>query len=368
MPAGSPLSTLLSHVLVAFTIELDNEFERRLRESGHSPRVTSLVMWSNFMRFVGDGITVGELPTAAGIPKARTLSTLGGMERWRYVVVGLDPQTKREGWGSARGLRDDWVVRLTPEGRAAEEIWRPLPDEIERRWRERFGAGAIEELRRSLETIVGRLEVELPEYLPIVGSANGMAADVSPVEKRDTASHLQLSALLSQALLAYTIDFERSSERSLPLTANIVRVLDEEGRSIRDLPLAAGVSKEATSMALTFLAKTGWIVVEDKLVRLTPKGRAAQEGSRRLHADVEGGWETRFGAQDLRRLRASLHGVLDRRDGEHALLARGLHPHPGGWRGTKPYLAHTEAMIENPSTGLPHYPMVLHRGGWPDGS
>jgi hypothetical protein len=25
-------------------------------------------------------------------------------------------------------------------------------------------------------------------------------------------------------------------------------------------------------------------------------------------------------------------------------------------------------MINDPSAGLPHYPMVLHRGGWPDGS
>ena len=32
------------------------------------------------------------------------------------------------------------------------------------------------------------------------------------------------------------------------------------------------------------------------------------------------------------------------------------------------YLAQTEAMLEDPTGTLPHYPMVLHRGGWPDGS
>ena len=99
MPAPAPLSTLLSRILVAFTIELDNEFERRFEQAGGGARVVSLVMWSNFMRFVGDGITVGELPTAVGLQKPRVLSTLGGMERWRYVFVappGRSPPAERE--------------------------------------------------------------------------------------------------------------------------------------------------------------------------------------------------------------------------------------------------------------------------------
>jgi hypothetical protein len=38
-------------------------------------------------------------------------------------------------------------------------------------------------------------------------------------------------------------------------------------------------------------------------------------------------------------------------------LFRGLEPHPGGWRES----------VRKPDT-LPHHPMVLHRGGYPDGS
>ncbi len=38
-------------------------------------------------------------------------------------------------------------------------------------------------------------------------------------------------------------------------------------------------------------------------------------------------------------------------------LAAGLEPPPGGW----------PASLRSPAT-LPHYPMVLHRGGFPDGS
>jgi hypothetical protein len=131
MPSSpnSPLSTLLSQVLVACTIEFDSEFELRFAQAGGAARVVPLVMWSNFLRFVGDGITFGDLPAATRLQKPRTLSTLGGMERWRYVAVGADDHgrsraSKRDGFGSARGLQSTWFVRPTPDGRKAEAIWR----------------------------------------------------------------------------------------------------------------------------------------------------------------------------------------------------------------------------------------------------
>ena len=132
--AALPLSTLVSQVLVAFTVELDNEFERRFRGAGGGARVTSLTMWSNLLRFVGDGITVHELVGAVGLPKPSMLSTVGGVERWGYVSFGPSAG-KREGYGSARGLKDEWVVQFTPAGRRAAGIWPVLPGEIEARWR-----------------------------------------------------------------------------------------------------------------------------------------------------------------------------------------------------------------------------------------
>ena len=352
------LSTLLSHALVAFTIELDNEFERRLGTSGQRARVTSLVMWANFLRLVGDGITVAELPEAAGIPKARTLSTLGGMERWGYVSVGPDPETRRDGFGSARGLRPEWVVRPTAAGRAAEATWRPLADEIEGRWADRFGAAVVGELRLCLEAIAGQFDLELPEYVPIVGGANWRLDDAVTGGKHEAAPRLPLSALLSRVLLVYTLEFERASEVALPLSANIVRVVDESGVSVQDVAQRGGISKEAVAMATTFLSKHGYVVVTKKTVHLTAIGRVAQEQAERLHREVDTAWPA------AGRLRAALAGVLERPD----LLALGLRPHPDGWRGTRPYLAQTEARLANPAGTLPHYPMVLHRGGWPDGS
>ena len=355
-----PLSTPLSQLLIAFTIEYDNEFDHRLTEADVGRRFPiSMVMWSNFMRFVGKGITVGELAVAAGIPKSRTLSTLGGMERWRYVFVsakptGPPPKVKRDGWGSARALRREWFVRPTPVGQKTQEVAPPLLGEIEERWERRFGADAIEELRQALATVVGKLNAELPEYLPIVDSRNGMAAEI---DQRQGAPAAHLSGLLAQVLLAYTLDFERRSELSLPLTANFVRVLDKAGLDVRELPATTGVSREATTMALNFLKKTGYVSVEAKLARLTAKSLEAQATAHALHADIERRWKPQ-------RLRKAIDGVLDQR----AALSDGLRPYPDGWRARRRYVEQTNAVIDDPTGRLPHYPMVLHRGGWPDGS
>jgi hypothetical protein len=355
------LSTPLSQLLIAFTIEWDNELDSRIAAADLGRRLPiSMVMWSNFLRFVGDGVTVGELPGASGIPKSRTLSTLGGLERWGYVYVterptGAAPRSKRDGYGSARALRPEWFVRPKPNGRRTQEVAPPLFGEIESRWKTRFGATAIRELREAPAPIVAQLDVELPEYLPIVGSSNGMRAEIEHRAGTPTAPHL--AALLSQVLLVYTLEFERRSELSLPLTANFVRILGENGLDVRDVPTAAGVSPEATSMALKFLTKTGYVTLDAKLARLTSKGMDARAAAPELHADVERTLNTQ-------RLRKAVAGVLDQRE----QLSVGLRPYPDGWRARKKYVEQTNAVIEDPTGRLPHYPMVLHRGGWPDGS
>ena len=58
-----PLPSLLSHALVAFTIELDNEFEHqmphRTRDHGSTgrggPWLVSMVMWFNCMHVAATG-------------------------------------------------------------------------------------------------------------------------------------------------------------------------------------------------------------------------------------------------------------------------------------------------------------------------
>jgi DNA-binding MarR family transcriptional regulator len=370
LSAGLPLSTLLSQVLVGFTIEFDNESERQMPHrttkhgspagSLHAPWLVSLVMWSNCMRFVGDqGVRVAALEDLA-----RTTTNLNGMERWGYVVVRPDPADSR-----SKQPRSDWVIRATPAGRKAQEIWRPLFAAIEKRWQARFGKEEIDRLGESLGALTSQIDVELPDCLPILGYGLFSRA---PHQKRRApaggedgiASRLPLSALLSRVLLAFAIEFEGESDLSLAISANLVRVLDEQGVRVRDLPLLTGVSKEAISMAIGVLRKKGIARVETdpagsrgKVARLTPKGREAQDTYRQLAGIIEERWRARFGLPIIRTLRASLERLVGQPSPQLSPLFRGLEPHPDGWR----------ASVAKPNT-LPHYPMVLHRGGFPDGS
>ncbi len=329
-----PLSTLLSQVLVAYTIEFDNEFESRMPHrtsrgpaSGAraGPWLVSMAMWSNLMRHLPpDGAPLRDVQDLVA------MTNLGGMTRWGYVTVAPDPAD-----GRARPPRRDLLVRPTPAGRQAQRVWRPLAGEIEQRWRERFGV-AVDRLRASLSASTSS---GLPQYLPVVNYANGMRTVVAPT-KRD--AEPDLAALLSQVLLTCTLDFERESVVSLPIAANVVRLLDDSGVPVRDLVARSGVSREAVGASVGFLERRGHVVRPDRQVLLTPEGRQARDHDRDLFGRLERQW--RSGTDDLRAALRSLVGAP-------------VPPYPDGWR----------AALGKPAT-LPHHPMVLHRGGFPDGS
>ena len=315
--------------------------------SREGPWLVSLVMWSNCMQFVGeDGVRVGELEDLA-----RTPTNLNGMERWGYVTVQPDPADRRP-----NPPRSAWVIRATSKGRKAQEVWRPLFSVIEKRWEERFGKDEIDRLRDSLSSLIREMDIELPDCLPIL--VYGLFSPATDRKRTSTGDHLSsvtLVTLLSRVLLAFTLEFERESDLSLAISANVLRVLSESGVRVRDLPLLTGVSKESINVAMGILQKRGIAVVEPdpsgsraKIARLTPKGRKAQEAYQRLLGVIEERWQGRFGKENIRTLR----GLLEHLAGEPR-----PEPYPGNWR----------ASVPKPGT-LPHYPMVLHRGGFPDGS
>jgi DNA-binding MarR family transcriptional regulator len=171
--------------------------------------------------------------------------------------------------------------------------------------------------------------------------------------------------LLSRALHAFTLDFEEVSRLSLGLCANTLRVLDEVGAHARDLPRLTGVSKEANQMCIGFLERSGLLATapdpaarRGQVLRLTVDGVTSQARANRLIADTEAQWAERFGVDAVTELRRSLRVVVGRSPrAVNSPLFGGLEPPEGGWR----------AAVARPET-LPHYPMVLHRGGYPDGS
>jgi DNA-binding MarR family transcriptional regulator len=173
-----------------------------------------------------------------------------------------------------------------------------------------------------------------------------------------------LYALFSQVLLAFTMEFESESDVSLAISANILRLLEKSGVPVGHLPRLSGVSKEAVKMSLGFLQRGRYLEVGDepaarrrKVARLTAKGLAAKKKYQRRVGIVEENWRKRFGENDIRKLREVLEQLVGDATAKASPLWRGLKPNAGGWRES----------VSQPDT-LPHQPMVLHRGGYPDGS
>jgi methyltransferase (TIGR00027 family) len=374
-PGPLPLSVLLSQALVAFTIEADNEAEHRLPHltsdygaspgaaevSGGAPWLTSLLMWANCLRFLpDDGITRAELRR-----RAKTDTNWDGMRRWRYVTY--TPQPRR-----GTRPRPDAIVRPTAAGRLARDIWRTVSAEVEARWRDRSGAETIDALRAALAAIAADLDPALPDCLPILGPGLysrvpvAVPLGVVTAEAGARAADLPLWALLSKVLLAFAVEYERDPRPSLAIGANVLRVLTADGVRTKDIKTLAGISRESVAMALGALTKTGLATTDPvtrgpdpagsrfKITRLTDRGIAARDEYPALTADIEAQWRTRFGPGRVLALRAALEPLAA---GDPPPLMAGLAPYPDNWR------ARTE-----PASVFPHYPMTLHRGGYPDGS
>jgi hypothetical protein len=345
MPKQAPLTALLSWVWIAHTLEVDNAVEASASERvGHHFRI-SLPMWTNGLRLIDeDGITVGQLRS-----RARAACNLGGLERWGWVSVGEVGGKRRDGFGSHRGIKDDTVVRPTRAGGLARRVWPRVLVAVEERWRARFGAEVVDELRQVLLTAVTPMPWSPPEVHPSDGFYSHTLGGDGTVD-----AERPLAALLGQVLTRITLDHEQEMEVSLPLGANVLRVVATDVVRSRDLPALTGISREGTAMATRYLQRRGLATAEPEgAVRLTPPGLDA----------LDSYWH-RAAQTDEIGLRAALEGIVAQRDP----LAAGLVPPPGCWRGEKPYVTQTERLLVDPVAALPWHPMVLHRGAWPDGS
>jgi DNA-binding MarR family transcriptional regulator len=321
-------------------------------------------LWSNFLRFIDEeGTTLRELQRRLQMPDKSMRNWLTRLsDWWGYLLI----ETTKSG-SPSKGKHSDAKVLPTPGGQKALKVWQTLDDVIENRWRKRFGEGLIDPLRESLSAIVGQMDVELSDSLPILGyglfsrlpeGGQHAAADAA------TISGLSLASLLSRVLLLFAMEFERESELSLAISANVIRLTSEEGTPVRDLPRLSSVSKEGIATSVSFLVKRGYARMQPKsatgggkVLVLTPKGRAAQDAYYQLIWAIEERWPERFGIQGVRRLRESLERLAGEPTAPKSPLWLGLEPYPEGWR----------ASVPRPE-GLPHYPLVLHRGGFPDGS
>ncbi len=342
MLATAPLVTLVAWTWTAFVVEADNAVEAAGTERTGRLFPMSYAMWANGLRLVDEsGVTVRELRTGA-----RANCNLAGLERWRWVALGEDGPG-RPGFGTRRGITEDTVVRPTRAGIFARRLWPRTVADVEERWRRRFGS-AVDELRDALRSA----PTDLPWSPPEVHASDGFRTRV--VDGPGDAVEVPLAALLGRALTAETLDHERDAVVSLPLGANFLRLLADGPAPVADLHRSSGVSREAGAMALGFLDRRGLVARRSgRSLELTASGTGALDDYR-----------ARTAARRDRALRPPLVAILSRGDA----LAEGLRPPEGGWRWRTPYGSRTQRLLADPVSALPWHPMVLHRGGWPDGS
>jgi hypothetical protein len=247
-------------------------------------------------------------------------------------------------------------------------VWRPLAPEIEDRWRERFGAAEVGRLRTALAAVAAQIEIDLPDCLPLLQYALFSGRPEWALRRPGDGApetELALPVLLARVLLAIALRFEQRSPLSLAVCANLLRVLTTGGVLVKDLPALTGVSKEGLAMAMHPLTKRDLAVVGPaagggrfKAIRLTDRGQEAQWTYTDWTGRLDDRAGLRLGAGAVAALRAALEPLAgDAGDPARSPLMGGLEPYPDNWRADTP-----------PPQTLPHFPMVLHRGGFPDGS
>ena len=178
-----------------------------------------------------------------------------------------------------------------------------------------------------------------------------------------TSGRWGLSALLSQLLQAFALAYEADSDASLSYSANVLRLLDEDGVQIARLPRRSGIAPESLRVAVGILAKREFIAVGSDpgggrltLARLLGRGVAGQALYRARPAEIEADWCRRMGDAPVRRLRAVLEQLVTAPDGEPAPVWQGLEPPAGTWR----------SRVPAPEV-LPDFPMP-RQSGHPDGA
>lgn len=292
-----PLSALLSQSLISLSLD----FERA--GAGQKP-MPGLEAWSNLLRCVGaDGVVQRRLPELTRLSKRAVRARVGNAVRHDWIRV----QSGKFGSPAA-------TLGLTDLGRKVRKEWPGLAQGADSAWRSRVGADLADALQVQLQGLVGRQELELPHFPVGYGLADPSITGHGGQDWRevrrgggDTVSGLAMPALLSQTLVAYTMEYEAAAG-SLALDANVLSLLTSDGRPAADLPAqeAEGFSGLERHGCLESF-RDGRTV----MLRLTERGRSSHDGYRPLLARIDRRWEQEYGIAALRTLLETIVHNLD---------------------------------------------------------
>ena len=293
-----PLPIALSRVLAHVTADAE-------ARAGVGDGVPSLAVWSNVLRCVADKPGLDERALAVEARISKRLATA--------AVTGA----ARRGWIDAEAAGGkNRRVSLAEGGDAAAGVWPGALAAVDEEW-------ADTDVRRALEALVSQLRFELPHFPASYGSADPSATggcftqnaprkddlpahgvDWKPVlrEGGGNASSLPVTALLSQALMAFTIDYEDRFPWPLASTLNVL-VHVGDGASLSDLPEEHGITATGKSLLERHLiVDVVKVKGGDHRVTLTARGKQVIEHHPKRLAAVEQEWDDRYGklAAELR--------------------------------------------------------------------
>lgn len=302
--AGLPLNALLAQALITVTHEYD----------GSAP---SLPVWANVLRPIGDGIEVRDLPAAARLSKRATKAAAAAAEKRGWVQGG------------------NRALKLSVLGAAARDAWPALDEKANARFADLAAPAAA---------LVRQLYLEWPHYPAGYGPADDSATggiytagggqidsripthadDWSPVLRDDrdgsSVAGVPVYALLSQALMAFTADFEELWIGGLHNAATILQWLPDDGAPIKNFPALANLPGNGKSILERHLYIE---IVRDRKVKLavpTARGRNTRDNYLATVGRVEERWGPKYGDDVVTALRTALENAdVDRSLPHHVI-------------------------------------------------
>lgn len=259
----------------------------------------SLDLWANLLRGVDRaGIDRRELPSILRLSKRAVRTRVSTAVRHGWVEDLLND-------------RSGGTVRLTSRGFEVVARWKGLQRRAEDMWQARTGLQLSNRLRSALEDLVAEFPLEHPHYPASYGPADasitgGNGVDWKPVYRvgANTVSDLPLSALVSQALVAFAMQYEELSPVALSLSTTVIRQIPAEGRLLKELGRSPGVSA---------LIRHGYVRAGGpsgkEIACLTRRGLEVHRAYEERIQTVEASWRQRFGEDRVAALVFALEEV-----------------------------------------------------------
>ena len=302
-----PLPILLSHVLLAFEQDYGST----------DTELPMLPVLANILRVLGEGSV-----DIKAVPELARIST--------RAVRTATQNLEREGWLSMtpvkRGLKQ---VSLTSIGEKRLNEGLARLKKTETGWRRRFGKDEVLALRASTTALVRQIDIELPHFpsgygqgdTSIHGSAfvsghegppripdHGAEWPIVIREDRDAVTELPLSTLLSQALCAFTIDYDSNAESVLAGLHTVLTYLqysDDDGIPLR----RAKTLGQVNGSGRAGFERHKLVTVESKIAYLTNHGKRVRDRFPDRVVQIEQDWMAAYGKKTVDDLRSALERV-----------------------------------------------------------